>query len=307
MATTFLIAVSAEVAAKLRPGDYGENFSIVLQDSGNVAAVKAIVTAVNTATNIVSATPVSAAGVELTIPTHAAFTCDFKHVNTKQEQAQNIADAALGLKNKAMRVIAPQTVKVTNPDGTKTNLPSWAAAVVFAATRSSLPPHQGMTNYPLPVISGLEFSNEYFEKDQLDLMSESGVCVLVQDSESAPVYCRHQRTTDISTFDTSEISVVETVDEVSMEVESMIKPLIGVYNITDELLEIIETKLKDYIFIQKARKYPKCGSKILGGQILEIRAQLHGENLDVPKGRVLIHLKLEIGRPFNWATVTITV
>lgn len=127
------------------------------------------------------------------------------------------------------------------------------------------------------------------------------------DAENAPVYCRHQLTTDVSTFDTSEISVVETVDEISMEVHDLVKPLIGVYNITDELLELIGRRLREYILTQKIRKYNRCGSKILNGDVLSIRAQLNGQNPDVPKGRVLVVMKVEVGRPFNYGTITILV
>lgn len=121
-------------------------------------------------------------------------------------------------------------------------------AVAYAALKTELPPQQGLTNYPLGgIVKKLNMGNDYFKPSQLKEMSQNGVFVCLQDTESAPIRSRFQVTTNMTTNNTKQISIVYAADAFSLGFIRTMTPLLGVNNITPEIMETIQLSLSAYI------------------------------------------------------------
>ena len=126
-------------------------------------------------------------------------------------------------------------------DGETYWVPGYYLAVAYSALKSQLPPQQGLTNYPLGgIVKKLHYSNDYFKPSQLKALSQGGVFVCLQDTEGAPIRSRFQVTTNMNNNKTKQISLVYSVDDYSMGYIATLKSLIGVNNVTPEILEEVE-------------------------------------------------------------------
>lgn len=126
-------------------------------------------------------------------------------------------------------------------DGETYWAPGYYLAVAYSALKSQLPPQQGLTNYPLGgIVKKLHNSNDYFKPSQLKALSQGGVFVCLQDTEGAPIRSRFQVTTNMNNNKTKQISLIYAVDAYSMGYIATLKSLIGVNNVTPEILEEVE-------------------------------------------------------------------
>lgn len=126
-------------------------------------------------------------------------------------------------------------------DGETYRVPGYYLAVAYSALKSQLPPQQGLTNYPLGgIVKRLHNSNDYFRPSQLKALSQGGVFVCLQDTVGAPVRSRFQVTTNMNNNKTKQISLVYAVDAYSMGYIATLKSLIGINNVTPEIMEEVE-------------------------------------------------------------------
>ena len=224
------------------------------------------------------------------------------HILSKDEQVDELVSYAKGIGYKRVVAIWPPSGK--QQDGTIVNGSFIAAS--FASTKSTLPAQQGMTNYPINSVYELSYRN-YFKKSQLKRLVDAGWCVFVQDAPGLPIHSLHQKTTDSLIFENSEISCVDTIDKISADIKAMYKPLIGIANISQDYIGVLHQRGDNYLFEAKNQKAPLCGALIIDGKIDSIRAQLNGQNLDIPKGTVEVTYSVEIGKPGNWIKVKLLV
>lgn len=121
-------------------------------------------------------------------------------------------------------------------------------AVAYAALKTEIPPQQGLTNYPLGgIVKKLNMSNNYFKPSHLKELSQHGVFVCLQTTESAPIRSRFQVTTNMTSNTTKQISIVYAADAFSLGFIRTMTPLLGINNITPDLLETIQLSLSAYI------------------------------------------------------------
>lgn len=187
---------------------------------------------------------------------------------TRLQQAEEWRDEAKAYGDKRLMLIRPDEVEITYTDKTGVRprdldirVPSYYACAVFAGLASSLPPQQPMTNMPVPGINELFHSNGYFTPDQLNTIAEGGNNILIQPTRNASPQSRHQQTTDVSTIETREFSIVRIVDFVSKFFRNSLRPYIGKHNITSELLTqlrgtceaILRTLVDDSVLRQGSR------------------------------------------------------
>lgn len=242
----------------------------------------------------------------LNITTSDAITFDIIHNLTKDEQVDNIIAIARSYANKRT-VLAwpPKADWLIN--GEYVTLDGSAIAAAFAAAKSNYPAHQSFTNLPFSGPYKLYYSNNYFNPAQLKRMTNAGVMVFMQDADGAQIYTRHQKTTSTTSIQEQEYSITCAVDAFAKGLKATCKPKVGKYNITPELLTDLAEVIDTYRFECKNKKYAYCGSLIIGSKNVSIRANLEGENTDLPKGTVEISVEIEVGYPANYINVTVLV
>jgi hypothetical protein len=128
-----------------------------------------------------------------------------------------------------------------NTSGLEQVAPGYYATAAVAGMVGQLPPQQGFTNYPITGLTRVVGSNDMFTEKQLNVMAAGGVYILVQDSEGAPVICRHQLSTDMSSIETRELSITKIVDYVAKFQRAGLRNFIGRVNITSAFLDQLGT------------------------------------------------------------------
>lgn len=235
------------------------------------------------------------------------FTYNIIHNNTKQEQIANLIKLAASYASKRILGVWPPKADWSDGNGGLVTLDGSALCAALAGAMSSYPAQQSFTNLPFAGPNKLYYSNTYFTKKELAQLSAGGVLVLVQDAVGGNIYARQQVTTDMTSIQTQEFSVTKAVDKVSFDLYNLVKPFIGKYNITQNLLSGLTDKITTYLFNAQNISAPMCGSLILSSKNLSLRANLNGANTDLVQGTVAIALTVEVGYPANFIDITLNV
>ena len=93
-------------------------------------------------------------------------------------------------------------------------------------------------------------SNDTFKESQLDTAAGGGIWWAVQEAVNGPVTNRHQLTTDVSSIESRELSIVVPGDWIAMAVRSTVRNIPGRENITDQLMSMVALGLEglsDYV------------------------------------------------------------
>lgn len=122
-------------------------------------------------------------------------------------------------------------------------------AAAVAGLESSVAPQQGLTNIAITGFDDVPSVYATFTRDQLNEMAGAGTMILMQNMAGDQIYIRHQVTT--ATVDgnllTQELSVGKNLDAISYYFATVLSPFIGRYNITPQLLTVIETQIQNGI------------------------------------------------------------
>ncbi len=309
------------VAAGVVPGDTVANVTVTPSSSGLlVNGSTPLVMGVDYDTLLINSVAIAGTsftfiptlnGVEVTATGLASsatsFTYDIVHVNTKDEQIAALTSLASNHASNRVLCVWPPKADWDDGNGGVVTLDGTALCAAVAGAMSSYPAQQSFTNLPIAGPQKLYYSNTYFTPVQLNQLSSAGVFVLVQDTPGANIYSRHQVTTDTSALDKQEFSVTKAIDKVSLDLYNLVKPYIGKYNITQNLLTQLTDLLDQYLFTAQNTSAPYCGSLILSSANLKIAAQLNGQNLTIPLGTVDISLTVEVGFPANYINITLNV
>lgn len=117
-------------------------------------------------------------------------------------------------------------------------VPGYYLAAAVGGQISGESPEQGLTNLPIAGISFLRFSSDFFTESQLNTIAEGGNYILNQGSDTSPISCRHQLTTDMTTIEAREVNIVKSVDFVAKFLRNALTPYIGRYNVTPAFLKL---------------------------------------------------------------------
>jgi hypothetical protein len=158
---------------------------------------------------------------------------------TLDEQAQFIADYATAFANRRLCLVWPDVVKA-DVGGTVRKLPAYFLSCALSAMVSGLPPHQGFTNLTVVGFIGREHGGDYFDSDLLDVIAGGGTLICDHDTEEAPLYVRHQLTTDLSSIAFQELSITKNLDNMCKTIRKTFLPYIGPYNITNSLITVLQ-------------------------------------------------------------------
>ena len=176
------------------------------------------------------------------VPVSIPAKLEIWHTNTVAQMATAIAAQSVAFGNRRICSLFPD---VGYSAGVAQTSEFMAAAV--AGLESSVPPQQGLTNIEIAGFDDMPAVYAVFTRDQLNEMAGAGTMILMQNMAGDPIYIRHQVTTATSQGDlrTQELSVGKDLDAISYYFAGVLSPFIGRYNITPELLTVIETQIQD--------------------------------------------------------------
>jgi hypothetical protein len=220
---------------------------------------------------------------------------------TKTEQANAIKGYSSGFATRRCVNLWPDILET--PVGTETyDLPGYYGAVVIGALTTGLPTQQGLTNLSVSGFLGLKHSSGYFNDDQLDIIADGGTMILAQAADEAPLYIRHQLTTDRSAIKFQEYSVTKNVDFIAKFIRSQYASFIGQWNIVDTTLDELKLNAKATInFLKDDTKLPKIGGVIRSGQLKSLTED--ETQIDTVKMRFGFNIPI----PLNNLDITIEV
>jgi hypothetical protein len=226
----------------------------------------------------------------------------------KYEQAQYLADYAKAFANRRVFNVWPDIAQVTYENdrtgddtfdtatgNTTSELPGYYQGCIVSGMITFYPPQQPFTNVPVTGLIGLQHSNEYFNPSQLDIIATGGNYIFVQDTPSAPCYCRHQLSTDVTLIEKRELSITKDVDYVSKSLRNLLRPYIGKYNITQIFLEMLST------VVTSALKSYTEGGQLMNANLIELK-----QSEDQPD-TVLVTIDILVPYPANYIRVTLLI
>ena len=211
-----------------------------------------------------------------------------------------MAGYASAFGNRRLVITFPDTVRI--PEGAQIKeLPGFYLGCAIAALTTGLPTQQGFTNLTVSGFLGFVNGSDRFEEEQLDRIADGGVMIFDQEVPEAPLFIRHQLTTDRSAIKYQEYSVTKNVDYISKFMRNAFKDYIGVYNIVDETLDELKGTAQSIIlFLRDETVQPAIGGVIRSGKLTGLE---EGTNIDT----ILMRFSLDIPIPLNNIDITIQV
>lgn len=160
----------------------------------------------------------------------------------KSDQANAIKAISESLENRRITHVWSGDFEITDDRFGTRILPGWFACASVAGQNSVLHPAQGMTNMPIPgPFNNPRYSNDHFEKGELDIIASGGTFILTQEVPGATLKCRHQLTTRDDSPKTGEDSVRRQIDVGAKTTRAVFSIYVGKYNISNEFVEFLFT------------------------------------------------------------------
>lgn len=158
------------------------------------------------------------------------------HKYTDSEFAEKVASISRHWASRRMINVFPTWFE---NDGE--SIPGMFAACAVAGLISGTEPQQPITNMTVRGIDNVPLYRDYGNED-LDVMAAGGTFIVAQDLPDDVVYVRHQITTAYpdGNLNTAELSITKNVDSISYAFADVFRPYYGKYNITPELVAILE-------------------------------------------------------------------
>lgn len=224
---------------------------------------------------------------------------------SKDDQVSELVAIAQSFNSRRVVLVWPDEVTVSGlVDGSKVRTisttpeaadaqPGYYLAGVVGGMTAGLPSHQGFTNLGIAGVSGIGHSTRYFSDAQLTELSDGGWFVFGQETPNTLPYSIHQLTTDPSTLESGEYSVVKNFDFVSIFFQDILEEFLGIWNINDETLAFLKQSLEQGIDILKLRKYAKIGAPLNSADITSIAVS------DASADRVEVYMEVGLPKPLN--------
>lgn len=212
----------------------------------------------------------------------------------KDRIAATVAAQSNAYLDRRMMNVFPDTV-VATINGTEEVLPGFYACAAVAGMVARFPPQQGFTNMPMTGFTAVQGSNDTFSVKQLNIMAGGGTYIIVQDAQGAPLTCRHQVTTNLTTIETRELSITKVVDYVAKFMRTALRNFIGTFNITQPFLDTLST------VIQGMLGFLSENGIIIGGELNNLI-----QSTDSPD-TVMVDVTLDVPYPCNYIRLTLVI
>ena len=219
---------------------------------------------------------------------------------SRSEIAEYMAGYASAFANRRFVITYPDIVKI--PEGSVLReLPGFYLSCAIVALTTGLATQQGFTNLSVSGFLGFIHSGDFFDEDQLDTVADGGVMIFDQEVPEAPLYIRHELTTDRSSIKFQEYMVTKNVDYIAKFMRNGFKDYIGVYNIVDSTFDELKTTAKAILdYLRENTILPRIGGVIKSGNLQKLE---EGVNIDT----IAMRFKLDIPVPLNNIDITIQV
>lgn len=211
---------------------------------------------------------------------------------TKDQQVTNLVAVAQSFKSRRTVLVWPDKVDVAGVTGGKAQ-PGYYLSCAVGGMTAGLPPHQGFTFLGIAGVSQIYNSNTYFTDSQMTDLSNGGWYVFAQQTPQSLPFTIHQLTTDVSTLESGEFSVVKNFDFVSLFFVDILEEFLGIYNVTPEALLFLRAALNTGGTTLKQRTYAKIGAPLLSFQINDLGIS------PISGDRVVTRLGIGLPKPLN--------
>jgi len=172
-------------------------------------------------------------------------------------------------------------------------VPGYIGAAAIGGMISGYPPETPFTNLAVTGISRLKYSMDKFTESDLNTMAEGGNYLLIQTSSTAPIYCRHQLTTDMTSVERRELSILKTLDFVAKFLRNGLSGYIGRYNISPQFLKLLNMTLQAQILYLIKNGHVN-DIKILNIQVAEEAADTIEVSLNVLVKYPVNYIKIDL-------------
>lgn len=210
------------------------------------------------------------------------------------DQAEQIAKVGEGFADRRMFHVWPDEA-TADVNGTELIIPGYHVAAAWGGKISAVAPSQGLTNTTVAGFTGLRHSNGYFSRAQLDRMAGGGTFIAVQDAPSAPIRCRHQLSTDVSTVQKREMSITKVVDYVSKIYRKALSSHVGRFNITQSYLDALT------MIIHGLNRSVIESGTVRDAKLVELAVD------DVQPDKINVKVAVLVLYPANYIVVTVQV
>lgn len=216
------------------------------------------------------------------------------------EQAEAIGGYSASLGSRRIVATWPDVLAVS-VNGAVTKVPGYFAGAVLTGLTSGLPSQSGFTNLTVTGFVGRENSDDKFSDTQLDTIAGGGTMIFLQPVQDAALQIRHQLTTDVSTIYFQEFSVTKNVDLIARFFRGLYEPFLGIYNITDGLLDVLKTRGEGGIAFLLSQRAPRVGAPLRSGSLQRI------EESATQPDTVEIDIGINVPLPLNNIKLTLLV
>jgi len=211
---------------------------------------------------------------------------------SKSQQVTELIALAQSFNSSRTILVWPDVCDVAGVTG-GTRQPGFYLAAAVGGMTAGLPSQQGFTNLGIAGVSQIYDSNTYFTDTQLTDLSNGGWYVFAQQTTSSLPYTVHQLTTNPSTLESGEFSVVKNFDFVSLFFVDILEDFLGQYNVTQDTLTLIQGALNTGGDLLKLRTIAKIGAPLTSFSITDIFVS------PTSGDRVITHLAIGLPKPLN--------
>lgn len=284
---TFYDGTATFVTSGVAAGHY------LVIESGGYAGTYAV-------TSVLSQTKLTVVQVPGVLSVQAPLTYSIYRNMTGTEIAEFMKGYAAAFGNRRFVITFPDTVKI--PEGSVIReLPGFYLGCAIAALTTGLPTQQGFTNLSISGFLGFVNGSDLFDEEQLDIIADGGVMIFDQEVPEAPLFCRHELTTDRSSVKFQEYMVTKNVDFIAKFMRNSFKDFIGQYNIVDATYDALKTRAGAVLtFLRDDTVVPRFGGVIKSGTLTQLQ---EGTNID----SIDMRFRLDIPVPLNNLNITIQV
>lgn len=128
-------------------------------------------------------------------------------------------------------------------DGLTQELKGYYVCAAYTGVNAYQRPQQPLSNFPISGFNGTFRTKGFFKDKELNIIAGGGVMIMMNDKAGLPIYARHQLTTDVTSLETQEDSILRAVDTVALLTRSRVRQFLGNRNITPDLYTDLATLL----------------------------------------------------------------
>lgn len=296
---TFVGRDDVKALSVIRPGDKVRVFTGDDEDTWDDTPGYTVYTVQKVYDNytVLLSEPYSAAGYREDAPT----VVEVYRVLGTDEQVNYIRDASSKLATRRMYNVFPTIAR-----GGGVDFGGEFLAAAAAGLASSVLPQQPLTNVALNGIDDIPVVYQTYSKAQLDTIASGGTFIVMQDRPGKQVYVRHQISTEYTSGNLmkSELSVTKNLDSISYYLAETFAPYIGKYNVTPELVDVVENVLRGAIHSLGS----DTGAGMYGPQIIAEGTEiLYVKQHEIKKDHIVARVRLNLPVPFNYFDLDLEV